>query len=86
MIERQNSYFLSVNKEAMDLYLESRDALIDSDCYDFMVYKFSDFSKKGFSEDWEHQIPIDEETYSVLHLNLCSKLGGILSERFKKEK
>lgn len=86
MTERRISFFLRANKEAMDLYNESREALMDSECFDFHVYKHSLESKKNTSEEWEFDVAIDEETYSALHLNLCAKFGKIFSERFNGKK
>ncbi len=68
-------YILSTNSIAMALYMESKQALMASDCYDFMVFRC--YGLETILEDlmeWEESISIDEVTYLELHGNLCAKL------------
>ncbi|WP_162880155.1 hypothetical protein [Mariniflexile rhizosphaerae] len=71
----ETEFILAANSIAMALYKESKEALMASDCYDFMVFKYS--SREAILEDleeWEESISIDEDTYRALHGNLCIKL------------
>ena len=68
-------FILAANSIAMALYRKSKEALMSSDCYDFMVFRHSgrNFILDGL-EEWEESVSIDEATYDVLHCNLCTKL------------
>ena len=75
-------FILSVNSVAMALYRESKEALMASDCHDFMVFRYS--NREVVLEDlegWEESISIDEFTYSALHGNLCTKLRAFFNTR-----
>ncbi|WP_308991122.1 hypothetical protein QLS71_002420 [Mariniflexile litorale] len=71
----QTSYILAANSKAMELIKISTEALTESNCYDFMVFRFSDWEEilKDL-EAWEDFVPINESTYNILHTNLCIKL------------
>ncbi len=66
----KDTFILCANKLSLSLYKISREALIQSNCYDFFVYKNPE--KKDY-EEWETFIEIDEETYFLLYNNLCNK-------------
>lgn len=66
----KNKFVLCVNKLSLSLYKKSREALIQSNCYDFFV--FINPEKKDY-EEWETYLEIDEETYFMLYNNLCDK-------------
>lgn len=71
-------YILSTNSIAMALYMESKQALMASDCYDFMVFRC--YGLETILEDlmeWEESISIDEATYRALLGNLCTKLRDL---------
>ena len=73
------TYILSANQEAMELYRQSKETLINSNSYDFMVFRFSEWD--GILEDleeWEDYVAIDEATYHALHSNLCVKFRGLI--------
>ncbi len=73
-------FILSANSIAMALYRESKEALMTSDCHDFIVFRCS--SRDAILEDleeWEESISIDESTYSALHGNLCTKLRAFFN-------
>lgn len=68
-------YILSANKEAMDLFNSSEQALLDSSSFDFMVYRFTGKSEvlKDL-EEWDFNVPISKSSYMLLYSNLCRKL------------
>ena len=60
---------LSANKVAIDLYNQSKEVLMTSDNYGFMVFRFS---------EWEDYITIDKATYHELYSNLCVKFRALI--------
>lgn len=79
MEKNTSTYVLSANKTAMDLYNQSKEALMTSDSYDFMVFRFSTWD--AILEDldeWEDYVAIDEATYHELHSNLCVKFRELI--------
>ncbi len=80
-------YILSANKEAMALYNKSKDALIESDCYDFMVYKYSSHKNTVMleTEEWDETVQINASIFIDLHLNLCTKFRKFILEPSRKK-
>lgn len=79
MEENISTYVLSANKTAMDLYNQSKEVLMTSDNYDFMVFRF--YKNDDILEDleeWEDYIVIDETTYHELYRNLCVKFRALI--------
>ena len=75
----QLSYILAANKATMELFKISREALMESKSYDFMVYRFSEWEDVlDDLEEWEDFVSINEATYSALHRNLCIKLRDLI--------
>lgn len=75
-------YVLLANREAMDLFKNSEEALLESNSFDFMVDRFDNLS--GLLEDleeWNDFIPISESSYHLLHANLCKKLRDNLHKQ-----
>ncbi|WP_142784054.1 hypothetical protein [Changchengzhania lutea] len=73
------TYILSANKAAMDLYKESKETLIKSASYDFMVFKCSDWDDiLEDMQEWEDYMTIDESTYHTLYSNLCIKFRALI--------
>ncbi len=73
------TYILSANKTAMALFKTSKETLMHSTSYDFMVYRFSQWDEVLEElEDWEDYIDIDEATYHALYSNLCLKFRGLI--------
>lgn len=72
-------YILSANKAAMALFKASKETLMESTSYDFMVYRFSQWDEV-LEElvEWEDYIDIDEATYHALYSNLCIKFRGLI--------
>lgn len=72
--DRKYDFFLCANKEAL-AYRPDANALMDSDCSDFMVYKIPLNGNKELlhEEKWDDIISIPEATYEALHLNLSKK-------------
>ena len=70
------TYLLCMNEEAASLYMESINRLVESDCFDFMVYKLVDGNRKYQAgiDTWSEEVEISEGFYSILHINLCPKL------------
>jgi hypothetical protein len=69
------TYILAANSAAMELYKISKEALMESDNYDFMVFKFPEWGDVLEDlEEWEDYVSINESTYNILHGNLCIKL------------
>ena len=70
-----SEYVLLANREAMDLFKCSEEALLESDNFDFMVYRFADRNKvlKDLAQ-WDDYALINESSYNLLHSNLCKKL------------
>ena len=68
-------YVLLANREAMELFKNSEETLLESNNFDFMVYRFTNRSEmlKNLTE-WDDFIPISESSYNLLHSNLCKKL------------
>ena len=75
MDKSELEYILAANKTALSLYKQSKEVLVQSDNYDFMVFKFSKWEEvlKDL-EEWEDYISIDEVTFDELYHNLCVKL------------
>ena len=72
-------YVMAANKEAMTLYRISKETLMESNSYDFMVYRFSSWDEVlNELEEWEDYIDIDEGTYHELYTNLCVKFRGLI--------
>ncbi|MEM8937945.1 MAG: hypothetical protein AAGC64_01205 [Bacteroidota bacterium] len=72
-------YLLCMNDEAFLLYEQSVGKLLESDCFDFMVYRFVD-ENRSYQTDidiWSVEVEINEDIYSALHLNLCKKLKPV---------
>lgn len=80
------TYILLANAEAMALYRDSIDALMESDNCDFMVHRFNrgipQVALDRELEEWEVSMSIDEMQYKRLYHNLCSKIR----RRFSKSK
>ena len=77
----ENIYVLSGTLEAINLYLDSLEALKDNTTFDFMVYSFDRYNiekevEKVMEEmqTWETSVLVTEKTYHDLYLNLCQKL------------
>lgn len=76
---KEFTYILSANNLAMALFKQSKETLINSDNYDFMVFRFTD--RKDVQEEldeWENHITIDEPTYHDLYGNLCVKFRALI--------
>ena len=71
------NYFLCLSKNARQLFQVSLKTLIESENSDFMVYKLQSRSKVNIPDykEWLEIVEIDEGKYSLLHLNLCHKIG-----------
>lgn len=79
MEENISTYVLSANKSAMALFKASKETLIKSTSYDFMVYRFSKWDEVLEElEDWEDYVDIDEATYHALYSNLCIKFRVLI--------
>ena len=79
MEENISTYVLSANKTAMNLYNQSKESLMTSDNYDFMVFRF--YKNDDILEDieeWEESVLIDEPTYHLLYSNLCIKFRELI--------
>lgn len=77
----ENIYVLSGTLEAINLYMDSLEALKVHNTFDFMVYSFDRHNiekevEKVMDEmqTWETSILVTEKTYHDLYLNLCQKL------------
>ncbi len=70
-------YLLCLSKDAKLLFQVSLKTLIESENSDFMVYKLRDRSMIDIPDykEWLEIVEIDEGKYSLLHLNLCYKIG-----------
>ncbi|WP_136468758.1 hypothetical protein [Flagellimonas onchidii] len=70
------SYFLCMNEEASLLFSESVQSLIDSKCFDYMVYRVVKDNGKYDADMnvWSIKVEINEGLYLRLHYNLCRKL------------
>lgn len=69
------TYILAANSTAMELYKISKEALMESNNCDFMVFRFSEWEEVLEDlEEWEDYVYIHESTYNILHRNLCIKL------------
>ena len=75
MENKPSEYVLLANREAMDLFKNSEKALLESNNFDFMVYRFRDRGQvlKDLAQ-WDDFALIDESSYHLLHSNLCKKL------------
>ena len=72
-------YILTANKASMELYKKSKDILMESYSYDFMVFRFSNFDEiLEDLKEWEDYVSIDEATYDLLHSNLCIKFKELI--------
>ncbi len=72
-------YILATNQITLALYKESKEVLMTSNSYDFMVFKFANWDEVLEDlEEWEDYISIDESTYNALHSNLCKKLRALI--------
>lgn len=82
MDDKTYNFFLSGNKEAMTLYKEGKNVLIESDCYDFMVYKYFSYKEEDIpeTEDWAETVQINASVFIDLHLNLCTKFRKFIVE------
>ncbi|WP_166962113.1 hypothetical protein [Yeosuana marina] len=75
----QSTYILAANSAAMELFKISKEALMESNNYDFMVFKFSAWEDVLVDlEEWEDHVSINESTYNILHGNLCVKLRELI--------
>tara|TARA_R110001592_G_scaffold277942_3_gene545206 strand:- start:636 stop:878 length:243 start_codon:yes stop_codon:yes gene_type:complete len=75
----QSTYILAANRATMELFKISKEALMKSNSYDFMVFRFCEW--KDILEDleeWEDYVSINEPTYNALHRNLCVKLRELI--------
>ncbi|TXG39568.1 hypothetical protein [Seonamhaeicola maritimus] len=73
------TYILAANKVAMELFKESKETLMNSNCYDFMVYRFSNWNAiMEELEEWEDYIDINESAYHELYSNICLKFRGLI--------
>ena len=74
------TYILAANSTAMELYKISKEALMESNSHDFMVFRFSGWEDVlDDLEEWEDFVPIDESTYDALHGNLCIKIRELIN-------
>ncbi|WP_338359871.1 hypothetical protein [Yeosuana marina] len=75
----QSTYILAANRAAMELFKISTETLMESNSYDFMVFRFCEWKEilKDL-EEWEDYVSINESTYNVLHRNLCVKLRELI--------
>ncbi len=75
----QLTYILAANRAAMELYRISKESLMESNSYDFMVFRFSEWEEVLEDlEEWEDYVSIHEATYNILHRNLCIKLRELI--------
>lgn len=77
----ENIYVLSGTLKAINLFLDSLEALKEHNTFDFMVYSFNKDNLKIEVEkemkemlSWETSILINEQIYHDLYSNLCQKL------------
>ncbi|MEO9510984.1 MAG: hypothetical protein ABJN84_04705 [Flavobacteriaceae bacterium] len=77
------NYMLCLNEEAKYLFTDSLQDLVKSKCFDFMVYKVINGKIRNLPDydDWEETVEIDGDSFWVLHLNLCQKMGEIVRGR-----
>ncbi|WP_298535884.1 hypothetical protein [uncultured Algibacter sp.] len=79
MNTKLRTYILCANQKAMALYKLSKETLMTSTSYDFMVFGFSKWEDViEDMEEWEDFVAIDETTYHELHANLCVKLRALI--------
>lgn len=88
MDKNMETYVFYGGNSSIELFEVSREKLMESECDDFMVYRQRDntdiSSLEGeHPEDWEGPIAIDQNTYFLLHLNLCQKAKKSFSKRFR---
>ena len=63
----------------MELYKISKETLMESNSYDFMVFRFSNWDEiLEDLKEWEDYVSIDESTYDLLHNNLCIKFKELI--------
>ncbi len=73
------TYILCANRVAMELFNQSKETLMNSESYDFMVFSFTEWD--AILEDlaeWEDYVAIDKATYHELYTNLCIKFRGLI--------
>lgn len=59
----------------MALYTISKEALMESNSYDFMVFRFIEWGEVSEDlEEWEGYVSINESAYNILHRNLCKPI------------
>lgn len=69
-------FILYGNETAITLYKKSKEALINSNCYDFMIYQCDEDIDMDLhnAKQWDKNITINKSTYDLLYKNLCWKL------------
>ncbi|MEM8937713.1 MAG: hypothetical protein AAGC64_00030 [Bacteroidota bacterium] len=84
-----SAFVIYGSEEALVLFDDSLDALLESECYDFDVREYS--AKKNDVDllDGAFDIGgfriIDEETFARLHVNLCSKIERYVIQPSKQK-
>ncbi|WP_136468027.1 hypothetical protein [Flagellimonas onchidii] len=74
MSRSDNIFLFLANDEALRLYDESLNKLLDSKCMDFhMEHVPLNWDEKKHTGEWEDYRVVDYETYRELHHNLCFK-------------
>lgn len=63
----------------MELFKISKEALMESNSYDYMVFRFTEWEEVSKNlEEWEDYVSINGSTYNILHRNLCIKLRELI--------
>ncbi|WP_222861309.1 hypothetical protein [Seonamhaeicola marinus] len=75
----QFTCILAANKTAMDLFKQSKETLMNSNNYDFMAFRFTQWKQvEEELPEWDEHITIDETTYFELYSNLCKKMQALV--------
>lgn len=82
----KETYLFYGSDEALELFETSRDRLMEAECSDFMVYRQKESTvisnlEKENPEHWHGPIVIDENTHTLLYLNLCKKARESFSRK-----
>ncbi len=74
----ETTYIIYGSQEALALYGQSLEALLESDCYDFDVREYAKGKKTPNLVDDAFEpdgyLVIDENSFRKLHKNLCQKI------------
>lgn len=74
-----DTYMLCANAHAMALFKQSKETLMTSASYDFIVFRFTHWEEvQKELEEWEDYVAIDEPTYHDLYTNLCVKFRELI--------